>query len=176
MDFIDEDASLLDAAGQPRYKLVIAPILYMVRPGLAGQLDAFVNAGGTLVLTYLSGQVDASDLCFLGGFPGPLRKLAGIWAEETDTLFPTDRNRLAMDYQAIAACDPALMGMADTYEIHTFCDIIHAETATVLATYVADFYAGQPALTQNRVGQGTVYYLACTDRESFSDRFLPVAG
>nr|AIA90722.1 CAZy families GH42 protein [uncultured Cronobacter sp.] len=29
-------------------------------------------------------MVNESDLCHLGGFPGPLRKLLGIWAEEID--------------------------------------------------------------------------------------------
>ena len=34
--------------------------------------EAFVKAGGTFVATYWSGVVDENDLCFLGGFPGPL--------------------------------------------------------------------------------------------------------
>ena len=74
------------------YKLVVAPMLYMVRPGVAERIAAFVEAGGTFVATYWSGIVDENDLCFLGGFPGPLREVLGIWAEEIDALYEGDTN------------------------------------------------------------------------------------
>ena len=54
-----------------RYKLLVAPMLYMVRPGVGERIQQFVEAGGTFVATYWSGIVDEFDLCFLGGFPGP---------------------------------------------------------------------------------------------------------
>jgi beta-galactosidase len=40
------------------------------------------------------------------------------------------------------------------------CELVHAETAEVLGVYRDDFYAGRPALTVNRLGQGRAYYLA----------------
>ena len=33
-------------------------------------MKQFVEQGGTLVTTYVTGYVDETDLCFLGGFPG----------------------------------------------------------------------------------------------------------
>ncbi|MBJ6923168.1 beta-galactosidase trimerization domain-containing protein, partial [Vibrio cholerae] len=67
------------------YKIIVAPMLYLIKPGVAERLEAFVEQGGTLVATYWSGIVDQNDLCFLGGFPGgegsPLRRTLGIWAE-----------------------------------------------------------------------------------------------
>jgi beta-galactosidase len=68
------------------YSLVVAPMLYMVKPGVAERLSEWVEDGGRLVLTYWSGIVDENDLCFLGGSPGPLRKLCNVWAEEIDAL------------------------------------------------------------------------------------------
>ena len=69
------------------YKLVVAPMLYMLQPGVAGRLKKFVADGGTVVCTYWSGMVNETDLCFLGGWPGDgLREVFGIWDEETDTL------------------------------------------------------------------------------------------
>ena len=35
------------------YKLLVAPMLYMVRPSVAERIEAFVKAGGTFVATYL---------------------------------------------------------------------------------------------------------------------------
>ncbi|MBN1287596.1 MAG: beta-galactosidase [Anaerolineae bacterium] len=135
------------------YKLVIAPMLYMVRPGVAERIEQFVEAGGVFVATYWSGVVDENDLCFLGGFPGPLRRVIGIWAEEIDALPEGETNHI------IPTAGNAL-GLAREYEIGYYCDLIHAETADVLATYKSDFYAGRPALTVNRFGVGRAYYIA----------------
>jgi beta-galactosidase len=135
------------------YKLVIAPMLYMVRPGVAERIDAFVKSGGTFLATYWSGIVNETDSCFLGGWPGPLRSVLGIWDEEIDAL-PAHRTNAAVP---IAGND---LGIEQTYPLSDLCALIHAETADVLATYESDFYAGYPAITVNRYGSGQAYYLA----------------
>lgn len=143
------------------YKVVVAPMLYMVRPGVAERIAAFVEAGGTFVATYWSGIVDASDLCFLGGFPGPLRPVLGIWDEEIDALPPDQHN----------AIEIAAGGLAGRYRVRDLCALIHAEGAEVLGTYAEDFYAGRPALTVNRFGAGRAYYIAARAEDDFHDAF-----
>ena len=76
------------------YKLVVAPVLYMVKPGMAERLRAFVENGGTLVVSYFSGIADETDLVFTDGYPGPLRDIAGVWVEEIDALPPTESNQI----------------------------------------------------------------------------------
>lgn len=145
-----------------RYKLLVAPMLYMVRPGVAERLERFVEAGGTLVATYYTGYVDENDLNFLGGFPGPLRKLIGVWAEEIDGLFDGQTNAVAMHKNDLE--------MEGSYEARELCELVHAEDAEVLATYEQDFYSGMPALTRRRHGSGEVYYVASrNDARFFSD-------
>ena len=146
------------------YKLLIAPMLYMVRPGVAERIEAFVKAGGAFVATYLSGIVDENDLCFLGGWPGPLRETLGIWAEEIDALYEGDAN-------AVLPASGNGLGLSGEYVAREFCDLIHADTATVLATYGSDFYAGRPALTVNELGKGRAYYIASRNDERFLDDF-----
>jgi beta-galactosidase len=145
-----------------KYKLVVAPWLHMAKPGTAERLESFVKAGGTLVLTYFSGWVDESDLCFEGGFPGPLRKLAGVWAEELDPLWKGQANR------AIPVAGNAL-GLSGEYAIDSFCEQVHPEGAEVLATYGDDWYRGMSVLTRNRFGKGSVYYLAAKVDQRFID-------
>lgn len=42
----------------------------------------------------MTGYVDKSTLCFLGGFPGDsLTELFGLYSEEIDTLYPKDKKR-----------------------------------------------------------------------------------
>lgn len=158
VDIVNEDCDLA------RYSLLMAPMMYMVRPGAAERLEAFVKAGGTLLSTYWSGIVDESDLCWLGGFPGPLRRLLGIRSEEIDALYPDDRNALIM-----RKGNP--LGLSGRYEARDLCDLVHAEGAEVLAEYADDFYAGRPALTVNRFGAGKAYYLASRPEERFLDDF-----
>ena len=141
VDVIEEGA---DLSG---YALVAAPMLYMVKPGVAEALESFVRGGGTFVATCHTGCVDRDDLCFLGGFPGPLRRLLGVWIEETDALYDGETN-------GICAED------GQTYACSTLCDLIHAETARVTGTYAADFYAGTPAVTVNAFGAGRAHYIA----------------
>ena len=147
------------------YKLVVAPMLYMLKPTVGPRLKKFVEEGGKLVLTYVSGYVNENDLCFLGGFPGDgLMDVAGVWAEEIDSLYPEDTN-------AIVFGDNSL-GMTGTYECGTYCELIHAKGGCeVLATYKNDFYSGQPAVTKNRFGLGTCYYLATRTTSEMLDDF-----
>ncbi|MDF2543613.1 MAG: pbg [Herbinix sp.] len=146
------------------YKLLIAPILYMVRPGVAERIEKFVQEGGTFVTTYCSGVVNENDLCFLGGFPGPLRKLLGIWDEETDGLYDNDQN-------SVTIIADGVVKNKRSYQVKQICDLIHCETAQVLATYDGDFYAGQPALTVNDFGKGKAYFIAFRNNNDFEHDF-----
>jgi len=147
-----------------KYKLLIAPMLYMVRPGVAERIEKFVADGGTFVTTYWSGIVDENDLCFLGGFPGPLRKVTGIWSEEIDALYDHDVN-FAVPVQN----NP--LNLDKEYKAMELCDLIHAETAEVLATYKCDFYKDRPALTVNKFGDGKAYYIAFRSEVDFLTDF-----
>lgn len=155
-DVVDSEQDL------SQYRLVIAPMLYMIKPGVAEKLAELVRRGGTLVVTYWSGIADEHDLCFLGGFPGPLRALLGVWNEEIDALYPDERN--AMRFTPGNA-----LGMYGRYEVRELCELIHAESASTLATYESDFYAGRPALTVNKVAKGEAYYLAARAEDRLLD-------
>lgn len=154
VDVIDEEQSL-----EP-YKIVAAPMMYLVKPGVAEKLEKFVSGGGVLLMTYWSGIVDENDLCFLGGFPGPLKKLAGIWSEEIDSLYPDEHNSICMG-------EGNELEIEGEYECGFLLDLIHPETARVQAVYGSDFYKGMPALTVNDFGKGKAWYLTARPEERF---------
>ena len=142
MDIIASDSGLMD------YDIIIAPMLYMLRPGAADGLKAFVEKGGQLLATYLTGYVDINQLCYLGGFPGDgLKELFGVTSEEIDTLYPDDRNA-------------ALFKDGSVAEIKDYAEILRVDGAKVLASYMQDFYKGTPAVTAKDYGKGTAYYVA----------------
>jgi beta-galactosidase len=142
IDIVSPDANL---AG---YKLVVAPALHLVRNGVAERLETFVDNGGTLVMTFFSGIVDA---------PGPFRKLLGIHVEEFD----------AFGHQVRHLKTP-LRGARCTL----WADVIQLEGAEAVATFTEDFYAHQPAITRNALGQGLAYYVGTQPEASFLRAFL----
>lgn len=128
-----------------KYRLIVAPVLYMVKDGVKEALEAFVKDGGVLFTTYMSGIVDQSDNVYLGGYPGALRKLAGVWVEEIDALAPEQSNSVQFEDGSCYSCN-------------LVCERMHLEGAESLGSYETDFYAGEPAVTKNSFGDGTVYY------------------
>jgi beta-galactosidase len=148
-----------------KYKVVIAPMLYMLKEGVGEKIDLFVKNGGTFITTYWSGIVDNTDLCFLGGFPGPLKKVFGIWSEEIDALYDEDVNYVKVDTSL-------LLNMQEKYDARVFCDLIHLEGAQALAHYDSDFYKGYPAVTVNSYGAGKAYYVAFRGNDDFLSDFF----
>lgn len=146
------------------YKLVVAPMLYMLRPGVADRLKSFVEAGGTLVTTYWSGVTDENDRCFYGGRPGPLSDLLGIRCEEMDVLYDDER-------VPVTLAANALPGLNGEFEAQIFADLIHTATADILGTYAGEFYSGRPAVTVNSWGAGRAYYVAFRGDETFTNAF-----
>lgn len=147
-----------------RYKLLIAPMLYMIKDGVAEKVKQFVKRGGTFVTTYLSWIVNENDLCYLGGFPGPLKEVLGIWSEEIDGLHDKDENCVVFN-------ETNELGIKGEYKAKELCEIIHLEGAKDLAKYKEDFYAGYPAVTVNNYGNGKAYYIAFRNNNDFVDDF-----
>ncbi|KAA8997182.1 beta-galactosidase [Paenibacillus spiritus] len=156
------------------YKLLLLPMAYLLREETGAKIDAFVRNGGTLVSTYWTGVVNETDLCYLGGYPGPLRETLGIWAEEIDGLHDGQLNRLVVE-------NAERLGFGGEHPIHELCELIHTEGAETLAVYGDDFYAGRPVLTVNGRGAGKAYYLGGRVKddafyEAFYGRLVEEAG
>ena len=129
------------------YSFVIAPMLFMQRNGIAEKLRSYVEQGGTLLVTYLSGLVNEDDLTFLGDAPHGLTDVLGLRAEELDTLYPGETNTLLLDN-------------GKRVPLSRYCELPENVTAQAVGTYGEDFYAGRPCLTVHAYGKGRAWYLA----------------
>ncbi|MFN8371359.1 MAG: beta-galactosidase [Anaerolineae bacterium] len=145
------------------YRVLVAPMLYMLHPGVAERVEQFVQAGGIFVTTYISGLVDESDLTFLNGYPAPLRRTLGIYAEEWDALMPHETGEIQLAAN--------VLGLQGVYQFRDYAELIHSESAQTLATYNSDFYTGRPALTVNAHGSGHAYFIAARTEDRFLDDF-----
>ena len=136
------------------YRLVALPALNLLHDGLADRLRAFVEGGGTLVATAMTGWLDARGLAFPGGFPGGgLRALFGVWEEECDSLYDDEGNAL------LFSADAALFAGLRAPVRHVAARLRPEAGAEVLAVWERDFYAGTPAATLRRAGAGRAVYL-----------------
>ena len=154
-----------------RYRLLVAPMLYMVKPGVAERIEAFVRSGGTFVATYWTGIVDEHDLCFEGGFPGPLSGVLGVWSEEIDALYPAERVEVALLDGGFTGRERRRTDPAETFQAYELCDLIHLREARALAVYRSEFYSGRPALTVSEVGSGRAFYIASRNNQEFLNGF-----
>ena len=145
-----------------KYKIIVAPVLYMIKEGMKEALEEFVKNGGVFVTTYMSGIVDQSDNVHLGGYPGPLKALTGIWVEEIDALLPEQFNHIIFKDGATKKCK-------------LVCDLMHLEGAESIAEYGKDFYAGSPAVTKHKYGSGTTYYIGTEPEKEGLEKVLGMA-
>ena len=145
-----------------KYKMVVAPVLYMVKPGMKEALEEYVKNGGILVTTYMSGIVGESDNVYLGGYPGPLKEMAGVGVEEIAALAPEQHNLGTFKDGGRSKCK-------------IVCDLMHLEGAESLGEYTEDFYAGMPAVTRHSYGKGKLYYIGTCMEEDGIAKILSMA-
>lgn len=129
-----------------QYDIVLAPCLYLLNKETTKKIEVYTNNGGVFVTSTMSGLVDENDNVHLGGYPGPLKEVTGIWVEEFDSM-PSSRE------VPIHFSNKVVQGTL-------LCDIIRLNEAEALATYgEGEFYEGLPVITKNSFGKGTAYYV-----------------
>lgn len=142
------------------YSLVVLPMYYAVSKEAGAWLKEYVKNGGTVVATYLTAYVNENTLAYLGGFPGAgLGEVFGLYAEELDTLYPTDSNAV-------------LMKDGNKAIVKDYCELIKLTGAEVLGTYESDFYAGMSAVTVHSYGNGKAYYIGTRMEEEDLIKFF----
>ncbi|WP_236720281.1 beta-galactosidase [Rathayibacter sp. VKM Ac-2630] len=125
------------------YSLVVVPALFLVSDGTVAALTAFAEAGGTVIVTPLSGIVDPANRVRTGLAPGAFSALLGAGSEEFGPLQE-----------------------GETFELDTgwrgaeWTERVHAVDAEVVARYRGGVLDALPAVTRRRVGAGEAWYVS----------------
>ena len=150
-------------AGAPLqgYRLVIAPAMIVGHPQVLAQLRAFVQGGGTLLLSYRTAAKDEENN-FLPGVPLPAQcsEWTGCTVEESESL-PAD------GFAPVAGDGPleGLQGRAGVLR-----EMLRpAPGAQVLLHYTDAFYAGTPAAVAMASGLGHVYTVGFAPDAALAD-------
>lgn len=129
-----------------RYKLVIAPNLYLVDDLSVENINRYVENGGTLLMNFFSGIVDENEHIRLGGYPAPFREMLGLTVEEY-VPFPHELT------------NSIRTGDGQRFTATLWADVIRTNGAETMATFENDYFAGFSALTRNSFGRGVGFYL-----------------
>jgi beta-galactosidase len=135
VDFVHPEGDL------SRYRLVIAPNLYLVSDAAAANVERFVDGGGTLVVCFFSGIADKPDHVRLGGYPAPFRRLLGIVVPEFWPQADGETRQVTF--------------AGERYSCELWSDWIELEGAEAVAVYEDGWLSGRPAVTRN----GTAWYV-----------------
>lgn len=129
-----------------KYKLVIAPNLYLVNDQTVENINHYVENGGNLVMSFFSGIVDENEHIRLGGYPAPFHDMLGLVVEEYVPYPEKHSNSICTDD-------------GKPFQCTLWSDVVHLRNAKAIATYEQDYYAGNPAITHNVFGKGNTFYV-----------------
>jgi beta-galactosidase len=138
-----------------RYKLVIAPSLYLVSDEGAANLASYVEKGGHLLMTFFSGIADANEHIRLGGYPQPFVRVLGL--QVLDWVPLGDAEKVALHFSEGGAGGNG-SGEGATGEI--WAELLDVHGAEVMAIYASSPLNGSAAVTLNRFGAGTAEYVS----------------
>ncbi|GAA1721552.1 beta-galactosidase [Isoptericola hypogeus] len=133
------------------YRLVVAPASYLLTGAAAENLTRYVSGGGTLLVSYFSAVVDERDAVHDGGYVAPLRRALGLTVEEFLPL--RQGESLGVVGLTDGTADAPLTG-------DVWADDVALDGAEVVATYDGGPRPGGPAITRNRLGSGTGWYVS----------------
>lgn len=181
VDFVHPEADL------SRYRLVVAPSLYLTTPAAAENLTRYVSGGGTLLVSYFSGIVDSADTIHPGAHPGPLRDLLGVTVEEWLPLRQGEQVRLTWDEGGgvgLASSWTEVVRLSGAKPVIRYpdqsCDglpgpsVTHGgpatgagDSSTPVRLVDPGAAAGGAAVTRHEVGLGQAWYVSArTDQET----------
>ncbi|MFE1439044.1 beta-galactosidase [Streptomyces sp. NPDC058739] len=141
VDFAHPEADLT------AYPLVVVPALYLMTKAAGDNLRAYVEQGGTLVVSYFSGIVDEHDAVHEGAYPGVLRDVLGLTVEEFSPLLQGERVRLDGPDGSELSGD-------------VWTEFVVPRGAETVWTYADGLTAGRPAVTRHALGRGTAWYVS----------------
>ncbi|HEY0791012.1 MAG TPA: beta-galactosidase, partial [Chthoniobacterales bacterium] len=141
-------ATIHNGSDLARYKVVFFPHAHILTGDDAGILQRYVEGGGTLVFGCWSGYRDRNHWCYDAAGRAFYEQLVGARVADFTTVAPGETSSMRFHQAESSVAAP------------TFNEVlaIEGEQAGALAAYASDYYAGQPAVTLNRKGQGRVVH------------------
>jgi beta-galactosidase len=160
---------VLPGADLSKYKIVFAPLVYVLSESQAERIRSFVRNGGVFVTNFRLGAKTDTSQIVRTPLPGLLRDVMGV---TVDDYVPIYSEKQGVRFSGMLEGPDAECGI--------WADILHPETAELLGVYTTGPRAGRPAVTINRFGKGQAVYIGADVTAPAIARvlgkFLDIAG
>lgn len=156
VDFVPADGDL------GKYKILFAPLQYLMNPELEDKYADYVRNGGKLILTMRTGVKDENNLCMTEqALPGRLSEVTGCHV---------------YDYDCIGGVNvPVRMGQDTIGNATLWADLVIPDKgAETVAVYGEQFYKGTAAVTKHNYGEGICWYIGTQGDEDFISKIVDV--
>jgi beta-galactosidase len=139
-------SSLRGKADLTDYRIVFFPHAHLLTASDVKPLQDYVEEGGTLVFGCWSGYRDRNHWCYDAPGKAFYENFVGVRVADFTVVAPGENSAMRFDIS-----DASI-------EAPIFNEVLTpvADDAGVLASYISDYYAGQPAVTLRRMGKGRV--------------------
>jgi beta-galactosidase len=131
-----------------KYKIVFAPLVYVLSKEQAERIRNYVQNGGVFVTNFRLGVKNEASQIVRTQLPGLLSDVMGVTVTEYIPIYSPELK---------VTLGPSLGG-GDS-EVKLWADILEPHTAEVLGTYASGEHAGKAAITMNRFGKGRAVYI-----------------
>ena len=138
-----------------KYKMLFAPLMYVVSEKQAQRVRAFVQGGGTFVAGFRLGVKDENSQIVRTPLPGALRDVMGVTLLDYQPIYS---EKQGVRFRGALVSQHA-SGANKEAECRLWADILNPGQAEVLATYTKGAYAGKAAITSHAFGKGKAIYV-----------------
>lgn len=146
-----------------KYRIVLAPQLFVLPDRIAQKLIEFVRSGGILLADLRTGVKNETNLCHDRVLPGLLGTACGIRISEYEALGPNTRPRLVPNERALPA---DVISAAGSLTAILYADWITPTDAEVLFRYDEQYLEPYAAVTRNAFEKGFAYYVGTIAEEA----------
>jgi beta-galactosidase len=131
-----------------KYKIVFAPVMYVVSEKNAASIRTFVQNGGVFVSNFRLGVKNEYSQIVRTPLPGRLRDVMGVTVAD---YVPIYSGKQGVKFSSVLAGPDGECGI--------WADILQPSHAEVLGTYTSGSHVGRAAVTINSFGKGKAVYV-----------------
>ena len=130
------------------YKILFAPVTYVLSEAQAARIRAFVQGGGMFVTNFRLGVKTETSQIVRTPLPGLLRDVMGVTIADYVPIYSAKQG---VKFSSTLAGPDAACGI--------WADILQPSGAEVLGSYTSGEHAGEAAVTMNTFGKGKAVYI-----------------
>ena len=130
------------------YKVVFAPLAYVLSEAQGARIRSFVEKGGVFVSNFRLGVKTETSQIVRTPLPGLLHDVMGVTVEDYVPIYSA---RPAVTFSSVLSGPDAEVGI--------WMDVLQPSGAEVLGTYTSGAHAGQAAITMNSFRKGKAVYI-----------------